>query len=89
MVATVQKWGNSLGIRIPRVILDTIKIVENDKVELTNDADTIIIRKVTQSSHKSLEERLVAYYGKPIETIKSVEANGEFDWGHARGDEEW
>lgn len=89
MVATVQKWGNSLGIRIPRVILDTVNIVENDKVELNNDADTITIKKVTQPTHKSLEERLVAFYGKPIDAITSVESDGELDWGSARGAEEW
>jgi len=89
MVATVQKWGNSLGIRIPRVILDTVNIGENDKVELNNDADTITIRKVASTTHKSLEERLVAFYGKPIEAIASVESDGEYDWGSARGVEEW
>jgi len=89
MVATVQKWGNSLGIRIPRVLLDTVKIVENDKVELNSKEDTITIRKLAQTSHKSLEERLVAFYGKPIEAITSVEPIGEYDWGAARGEEEW
>jgi len=89
MVTTVQKWGNSLGIRIPRVILDTVKIGENDKVELNNEAEIITIRKLTRPAHKSLEERLVAFYGKPIEDIASVESDGEFDWGSARGAEEW
>jgi len=89
MVATVQKWGNSLGIRIPRVILDTVNIVENDKVELNNDSNTITIKKVSQTTHKSLEERLVAFYGKPIDAITSVESDGELDWGSARGAEEW
>jgi len=89
MVATVQKWGNSLGIRIPRVVLETVNISENDKVELQNNADTITIRKITPTAHKTLEERLVAFYGKPIEAIAPVESEGEYDWGYARGAEEW
>ena len=34
MYATVQKWGNSQGIRIPKTLLDTLGIFENDRVEL-------------------------------------------------------
>ena len=34
MYATIQKWGNSQGLRIPKALLDAIGLRENDRVEL-------------------------------------------------------
>lgn len=89
MISSVRKWGNSLGIRIPKIFLDAINISENDKVDLKQDGDTITIKKSTQNVHRSLEERLVEFYKKPIESIESVDSIGEYDWGPSRGSEEW
>ena len=89
MVASVQKWGNSLGIRIPKIILDAVRIGENDKVELQQNGESITIRKLASTEHRSLEERLVAFYGKPIEAIASAEPTEEYDWGKPEGDEVW
>ena len=88
MYATIQKWGNSLGLRIPKPLLDALGIHENDRVELLSDHDSITIRKVSAPAHKTLEERLTAFYGKPIEEIPTVE-NEEVDWGHGEGAEAW
>ena len=89
MVATVQKWGNSLGIRLPRIILDAVSIAENDKVDLQQNGESITIRKLAPAAHRTLEERLVAFYGKPIEAIASVGPTEEFDWGAPGGAEIW
>ena len=89
MVASVQKWGNSLGIRIPKILLDAASIVENDKVDLQQNGESITIRKIAPADHRSLEERLVAFYGKPIEAIASVDSAAEYDWGKAKGSEIW
>ena len=89
MYATIQKWGNSQGLRIPKPLLDAQGIHENDRVELFSDHDSITIRKVSAPAHKTLEERLTAYYGKPLDQIEPVETDGEIDWGGAKGDEVW
>ena len=47
MYATIQKWGNSQGLRIPKPLLDALGIHENDRVELLSDHDSITIRKVS------------------------------------------
>ena len=31
MQATIQKWGNSQGIRIPKAFLDALNMAENDE----------------------------------------------------------
>ena len=88
MYATVQKWGNSQGIRLPKVLLEALKIRENDRVELLQTEDSITIKKAPPVTHKPLEERLVAFYGKPIEEIERLE-DPELDWGKAEGGEVW
>ena len=45
MYTNIQKWGNSQGIRSPKLILDKLGILENDEVELTTEDDQIIIKK--------------------------------------------
>ncbi len=34
MQATIQKWGNSQGIRIPKAFLEAVGMGENDLVEI-------------------------------------------------------
>lgn len=43
----------------------------------------------TAAQHKTLEERLTAFYGKPIEEISTIPGDREFDWGNAEGNEAW
>lgn len=88
MYATIQKWGNSNGLRIPKALLEALGIRENDRVELTQANDTITIRKAAAAPHKTLEERLTAFYGKPVEEIDRIQ-NEEIDWGSAEGSEVW
>ena len=88
MYATIQKWGNSNGLRLPKTMLEAIGMKENDRVELIQSEDSITIKKAATARHKTLEERLMAFYGKPIEQIGRME-NEEVDWGTAEGSEVW
>lgn len=88
MYATIQKWGNSNALRLPKALLEAIGMKENDRVELIQGADTITIKKTMPVQHKTLEERLTAFYGKPVSQIDRIE-NEEIDWGTAEGSEAW
>lgn len=88
MYATIQKWGNSQGLRIPKPILEGLGIRENDRVELIQSGDTLTIKKAATTPHKTLEERLTTYYGKPIDEIVRIPGE-ELDWGKAEGREVW
>ena len=66
MYATIQRWGNSQGLRIPKALLDALGLRENDRVELIQSDDGIQIKKAA-AGHRTLEERLVAFYGKPVD----------------------
>ena len=87
MYATIQKWGNSQGLRIPKPLLDALDLRENDRVELTQTGSEIHIKKAA-ASHRTLEERLVAFYGKPVDEITRLD-DQEIDWGKAEGSEAW
>lgn len=80
MYATIQKWGNSHAIRLPKGILEVADLHENDRVEIKADYDRIIIRRINKK-HKTLEERLAGYTGD----YKC----DEWDTGEVQGKEAW
>lgn len=43
MSAKIQKWGNSLGIRIPKSVIEKANLDENSEVEIENKDGAIII----------------------------------------------
>jgi antitoxin MazE len=60
MYATIQKWGNSQAIRLPKGLLEVATFHENDKVEINAEKDCIVIKRANKK-HKTLEERLAGY----------------------------
>ena len=80
MTTTIQKWGNSQGIRIPKTILDTVKWTENEKIILVVDNEKIIMEKA-KKKRKNIKELFVDYKGE-YEPI-------EIEWGEAKGEEIW
>lgn len=80
MYATIQKWGNSQAIRLPKGILEIAALHENDKVEINVENECIVIKRVKRR-HKTIEERLVGYSGDYKVT--------EWDTGKPQGNEVW
>jgi len=54
MKARIQKWGNSLAVRIPKAVCQQIKLEENSVVELSVENESIVLTPVTE--HLTLEE---------------------------------
>ena len=70
MTGTIQKWGNSQAIRLPKTILDLASLKENDSVQILADENQIIIKKANpKPEHKTLKQRMEEFYGKDFETI--------------------
>ena len=89
MNTRIQKWGNSLGLRIPKIMLESLNIRENDQVELIQTQDRIEIKKKTGTRHRRLEERLTQFYGRPIDEIVPLQQETELEWGTPEGTEIW
>nr|WP_011392534.1 AbrB/MazE/SpoVT family DNA-binding domain-containing protein [Moorella thermoacetica] len=73
----VQKWGNSLGIRIPLSLAQKIGLREGTPVDLQVDEDAIIIRR----KQYSLEQMLAR--------VKPENIHSEIDTGPQVGREIW
>ena len=43
MTTTIQKWGNSQGIRIPKFLLDAVQWSDDEQLVLSADKNKIII----------------------------------------------
>ena len=51
----VSKWGNSLAIRIPNVVVQALKLKEGDEVEVTVAGDRELVLQRDERREKALE----------------------------------
>ncbi|RCW74944.1 AbrB/MazE/SpoVT family DNA-binding domain-containing protein [Saliterribacillus persicus] len=62
MKTVIQKWGNSQAIRLPKPILELVKLKESDPVELKVYDGKILI--VPEKGHRSLKDRIASFDGE-------------------------
>jgi antitoxin MazE len=77
MQVQLSKWGNSLGLRLPRALADQIGAREGGRVNIVADGGRLIIEAV--ASRPMLEELLV---NMTPDAMREV-----FDWGDDAGRE--
>lgn len=58
---TIQKWGNSHAIRLPKALLEMTELNENDSVEIRVQDGNLVIIPVKK--HITLKERIAEYKG--------------------------
>lgn len=80
MKGQIQKWGNSLALRIPRGIVEEAGLGQNTAVELRVEGGRIVITPLHPARYQ-LDELLAS--------IQPDQLHGETDWGEAQGQEEW
>jgi antitoxin MazE len=78
MNTTIQRWGNSLAIRIPKAFALEAGLEENTEVEMGVRGGTLVVRPARKDWRL---DQLVA-------GITSSNIHGETDWGRA-GREVW
>ena len=79
MRTNIQRWGNSLGVRIPKPFALQVALEENCEVDISIDGDRIILR-VAQKDWQ-LDELLAG--------MTSDNLHKETDWGRTEGVEAW
>ena len=79
MRTTVQKWGNSLAVRIPRPFAEEVHLEENSAVELTVRSGKLVI--VPAERELTLESL--------VEQITDDNRHDEVGTGEAVGKEIW
>ena len=87
MQTTIVRWGNSRGVRLPKVLLETASLADNDTVDVIAENGQIIIKKAeTKRVRIPLSERLSGWDGKPYELTDE-----DREWLNMKpvGDEAW
>jgi antitoxin MazE len=79
MTSTVQKWGNSLALRLPKSIAQELAVGEGDAVELKIRGDSLQVKPARREYRLS---ELLSKVGK-----KNL--HSETNWGESVGKEVW
>ncbi len=79
MKSKVTKWGNSLAIRIPKVLADAVELSDGSVVEMRSGKNMITLR--TLKNKVSLSELL--------EQVSPDNLHDESDSGRSRSREIW
>lgn len=80
MQTNVQKWGNSLGVRIPRPLADQAQISEGSAVEIEEEDGVITIRVLAPKEY-ALDDL--------VEEITDENRHEEVSTGSPVGNEVW
>ena len=80
MKTAIQRWGNSLALRIPRAYAAETRIAEGSPVELTLKSGTLVVRPLTRKRH------LLADL---LKRVTRTNLHGSVDTGKAVGQETW
>lgn len=80
MLTKIQKWGNSLGLRIPKSLAEDARVEAGSQIDITLDGDQLVIRPVRTSSYQ-LDEFL--------SRVTRANRHNETSTGDATGRELW
>ena len=78
MKAKIQKWGNSLGVRIPSIIAKDLSIDNGATVDILEDSGQIVIRPIKKRNLKMM-----------LDSITDGNVHTEIDFGSSEGKENW
>ncbi len=79
MEASIARWGNSLGVRIPKDIAGRLGLREGTRVEIEAKGDHVVISPTRSRARYALKDLLVGMTPK--------EMHEAFDWGPDLGRE--
>ena len=81
MIGKVQKWGNSLALRLPKALADEVDVHSGSSVEIMVRENMIVIEPVREKKRYDLDELLAE--------IKPENLHDETDFGRPIGKEIW
>jgi antitoxin MazE len=80
MQTTIQQWGNSLALRIPKAFAQQTRIRKGSSVSLTLEKGRVILKPMKGRKY-TLREL--------VSKITPRNRQPEMDWGPAQGKEIW
>ena len=76
MTTSIQKWGNSQGVRIPKMLLDAVKWDEDEQIVIMVDNGKLVMESVKEK-RKNIKELFADFEGE-------YEPR-DVDWGEPEG----
>ena len=80
MKSQIGQWGNSLAVRLPKHISQSLGLKVNDSLSIREDSGRIVLEPIKELEELTLEELLSQVIEPP---------EPEVDWGKPKGDEVW
>ena len=80
MVTQIQKWGNSLAVRIPKALAAELNLEPNSTVEIKQEQGRLVLVPVKKPAF-TLEQMLAQ--------VTPENLHAEIDTGPAQGNEIW
>ena len=81
MLAKVQKWGNSLAVRLPKALADEAQVGVDSPVEVLVRDHEIVLRPISVPKSFRLDDLLSG--------VTAENLHGESDFGLPQGQEVW
>lgn len=78
MKTSIQKWGSSLALRIPKLFAEEANLAENTAVELSVVGGKLVVSAVDES---------IPTLNELVAGITEDNRHGEVDWGRPVGRE--
>jgi antitoxin MazE len=80
MPITLHRWGNSVGLRVPKPLLEQLGLAEGSQVDLKFEGDRLVIEP-RRPKRLALQDVLKGF--------SPDDQPGEVDWGPPAGKEVW
>lgn len=80
MHLTIQKWGNSLALRIPKTIAKQVNVHKGSRMDMSLTANKIIL------TANNVKEYTL---GNLLKKVKKTNLHGEVSFGKPLGKEVW
>lgn len=66
--ATINKWGNSQGLRLNQAVMEALNAQTGDRVNMTIEGNKVIITKAKEEKDLTFEELFRDYDGTEFDT---------------------
>ena len=80
MITRIQKWGNSLALRIPKPMAVELKLDQDSKIEIRQEKGYLVLIPIRK--HRFTLEEL-------MDKVNDDNLHGEVDTGKPVGNEVW
>lgn len=80
MNTTIQKWGNSLALRIPSALAKDVHLQQGSVVEVAVWEDKMVVKPKGEKKYS---------LSKLLKAVTKTNRHSEQDWGSVLGQETW